>query len=101
MKRRSVRAATKHVMPALAVARQAYLDAHERVGIVKQIELHAHDCRSFLEAALVKCDGWNAIEIARQSVQPSARRRTIIQRAFPSDGGGHGWPSGVSVVVTR
>jgi hypothetical protein len=96
----AARANTKHVMPAFAPALQAHLDADERIGIVKQIELPAHDCRSFLEAALVKRDGWNAIEIARQSVKPSARRCTTIQRLLLSDGG-HGWPSRLLLVVTR
>jgi hypothetical protein len=37
----------KHVMPALAVARQVDLDANERIRIVKHVERQAHDCRAF------------------------------------------------------
>jgi hypothetical protein len=52
-------------MPALVAAQQAYLDADERVGIVKHIELQVHECRSFLEAALFKCDGGSATMLRR------------------------------------
>jgi hypothetical protein len=43
---------------------------------------------------------WNSASwIARQSVQPPARR-TTAQRVLLS-GGGHGWPSGPSLVTAR
>ena len=50
MKRRSVQPATradmKHVMPALAVARQLDLDAEERIGVAENVE-PAHCCCTF------------------------------------------------------
>jgi hypothetical protein len=51
IKRRSVQAAAsadmKHVMPALAVARQLDFDAEERIGILEYVELQAHGCYLF------------------------------------------------------